>query len=214
MATAENIKATLDVLCRYYRDRDNQPRKLDDVQVAVYLDGLNEFTADELETAARAWMRKSRWFPALSDLRDLLTEPSPDWKTLAHVAWTTFERAIGRAGVYRGVTFADPAIGECVRQTFGSWEHACSYDRDSAGWTIRRQTFLAIFPTVAEKATEPVTLPGLFRNDTPLLIAHVEAFPEPKALLAEADKSKQSLAEVERRFKLIGIQKVATERPA
>jgi hypothetical protein len=214
MATANEVRATLDVLCGYYRDKDNQPRQLADVQKAVYLDGLSEYTPEQLETAARAWIRSSRWFPALSDLRALLTEPSPDWKALAIVAWTTFERAVSRAGVYRGVTFADPAIGECVRQTFGSWEHACSYERDSPGWTIRRQTFVALFPEIARKASTPVTLRGISQRDQPLLIAHVEGFPEPTKLLDVGDKSAESLREVERRFTLLQIQKTEASHEA
>lgn len=201
-ADLREIAATLDVLCRYYRDKHNEPRQLDDVQATVYADGLCEFDALEIESAARQWMRTSRWFPALSDLRAILTGPPTDWEALALIAWATFERAVSAAGVYRGVTFEDPSIGEAVRQTFGSWEHACSYDRDSPGWTIRRQTFVSIFPLIAVKATAPVTLRGLSPVDPPLVIQHVAALPEPKKLLTEQDKSVSVLAEVARRFKL------------
>jgi hypothetical protein len=207
MAALPDIRVVLTNLCDYYRDKNNQPRELSELQIAVYLDGLAEFSADALETAARVWMRKSRWFPALSDLRALLEEPEPNWTELAHVAWTTFERAIGRAGIYSGVTFEDPAIGEAVRQAFGSWEHACSYDRDSPGWAIRRQTFLAVFPSVARKATTPVTLRGISRYDKPLLIAHVEGFPEPARLLEEPDRSPDVLREVTRRFQALTMGK-------
>jgi len=203
MATADDIKATLDVLCRYYRDKNNEPRQLDDVQIVVYVDGLIEFDPGQLELAARQWMRTSKWFPALSDLRTLIEGPAVDWDALGAIAWTTFERAISAAGIYRGVTFEDPAIGEAVRQTFGSWEHACSYDRDSPGWTVRRQTFLSIFPSVAAKATEPVTLRGLSPVDPPLLVAHVPILPEPKRLTIQVDKSASTLAEVQRRFKAL-----------
>lgn len=213
MATVSEIRAVMDGLCGYYRDRNNQPRELADVQKAAYLQGLAEFPAEQLQLAAMAWIRQSRWFPAVSDLRTLLIPPAPDWKSLALLAWTTFERAIGRAGVYRGVTFADPAIGECVRQTFGTWEHACSYERDSPGWTVRRQTFLALFPHIAERATEVVTLPGLGhgKHDTPLLIGPVEGMPDPVKALNAPDHSKDALAEVERRF--ARLQPPPTETP-
>jgi hypothetical protein len=203
MATAADIRAVLDVLCRYYRDKDNLPRRLDEVQIVVYLDGLEEFSADALEFAARRWMRESKWFPALSDLRGLLFGPAIDWSTAALIAWTTFERAIGLAGIYRGVTFSDAAIGETVRQTFGSWEHACNYDRDSPGWTIRRQTFLGLFPHVAQRLTDsaPVTLRGLGQVDKPLLIKPVDGIPKLAPALAAEDRSVNVLAEVTRRFK-------------
>lgn len=72
MATAEEVRETMDVLCRYYRDSNNNPRTLDPVQIAVYLDGLFEYPAETIALAARAWMRQSRWFPALSDLLETL----------------------------------------------------------------------------------------------------------------------------------------------
>lgn len=210
MATAADIQATLKVLCRYYRDRNNQARVLDDVQAAVYLDGLAEFDADQLELAARRWMRQSKWFPALSELRGLLESPI-DWPTVALLAWTTVERAISVAGVYNGVTFADASVGECVRQTFGSWEHACSYDRDSPGWTIKRQTFLALFPHVTQKLTSaaPVTLRGISSQSRPALIAHVDGLPAVAPALAGPDRASDVLAEVQRRFQLVQGQKAA-----
>lgn len=206
MATAAEIQAVMKVLCRYYRDKNNEPRVLDEVQAAVYLDGLSEFSAEELELAARRWMRESRWFPALSDLRGLLITPI-DWPTAALLAWTTLERAIGRAGIYRGATFADAAIGETTRQVFGSWEHACSYDRDSPGWHSRRQLFVSLFPSIAQKMTtnEPVTLKGIGQADKPTLIAPVDGIPQFAPALSEGvDRSKSVLAEVTRRFAALG----------
>jgi hypothetical protein len=112
-------------------------------------------------------MRSSKWFPALSDLRGLLVAPTVDWPAMALMAWTTLERAISKAGIYAGSTFADAAIGETARQVFGTWEHACSYERDSPGWTIKRQNFIGIFPHVAQKLTshKPVTLRGIATHD-------------------------------------------------
>lgn len=206
MATAEAIRVVLDNLRDYYRDKDGQKRPMSEFQIAVYLDGLHEFQADVLESAARQWMRQSRWFPALSDLRGLLTAPAVDWSTMALLAWTAFERAIGHAGIYSGATFQDAAIGETARQTFGTWEHACSYERDSPGWTIKRQTFIGLFPHVAQKLTSnaPVTMRGIASRDMPTIIAHVEGLPAPAQLaLEEPDKSKDVLAEVTRRFKAL-----------
>ena len=206
MATANDIQAVLKILCRYYCDKDSQPRKLNDVQVAVYLDGLSEFDSTELELAARLWMRESKWFPALSDLRDTLVTKT-DWPTVSLLAWTTFERSLSRAGIYSGATFEDAAIGETARQVFGSWEHACSYDRDSPGWTGRRQLFVSMFPSIAQKLTSsaPVTLRGIARQDMPLLIPHQDGVPAVVPMLeAGPDRTVNVLAEVTRRFKALG----------
>lgn len=204
MATVDQIQKTLDVLCRYYTDK-GEPRKLNAVQVTVYLDGLCEFAPDELEFAARRWMKQSKWFPALSDLREQLVEAAPDWTALGHVAWSTVERAISAAGLYRGATFEDGAIGETVRQVFGSWSHACNYERDSPGWAMRKQTFLQVFPMVAKRAEHPpaVTMKGISPIDKPLLIPHVELLPAVVPKLAQRDESKNVLAEVTRRFKAL-----------
>lgn len=207
MATVEEIKSTLDVLCRYYRDKDNNPRKLDDVQIAVYLDGLVEFTADDLEFAARQWMRTSRWFPALSDLRQQLEGEAPDWNALATMAWTTLERTISAAGVYRGARFVDGAIGETARQIFGSWVQACNYERDSPGWAICRQNFLSLFPVIAKRGQhEPtVTLKGIGNgpSDAPLIVQHNDLIPKIQPRLSSRDESKNVLAEVRRRFQAL-----------
>lgn len=173
MTTAiDTVQAVMRVLCEYYREKDGRPYRLNETQIAVYLDGLAKYPAPVLEAAARQHMRQSAFFPKLSELLAVL-EPAADEKTQAHLAWTAFERALGAGGVYRGVTFADGAIGETVRQVFGTWAHACQFETDSPGWAIRRQTFLAIYPTIAARSNgDPVTLRGLHRAE-PLLIGPV-----------------------------------------
>ena len=174
----DHVSATLRVLCSYYCDKDGRPRVLNPVQVTVYTDGLLRFSAEQLELAARQWMKESKWFPALSDLLALL-EPKADATTAGHLAWTCVERAIRQAGVYRGATFVDGRIGEAMRQTFGSWSTACNFDIDSPGWAIRRQTFLSIFESLRNRQIEPVTLPGIARADAPVLIPALELLPLP-----------------------------------
>jgi hypothetical protein len=197
------IRRGLDVLRNYYA-KDNQPHRLNDAQWAVYLDGLRAVSAAELETAARAWMQRSRWFPALSDLLGLL-RPQVDASAAAHLAWTTLERALRSAGAYRGATFLDGAIGETARQVFGSWPAACAFDLDSPGWAIRRQSFLAIYPTLASRVTGPVTLRGMDAQQSPQVIGHVPGLALPPAAADDARELTQAeavnaLGEVTRRF--------------
>lgn len=194
-----SVRKTLDVLRNYYANRDGQPHQLNAVQVSVYLDGLAQFAPEELEAAARAWMRDSQFFPRLSELLHLLS-PKADVDTLAHVAWAKLEREIRRIGAYRGATFSDAAFGEAVRQTFGSWSAACRFDPDSPGWAIRRQTFMAIFKTLVHRADlAPVTLPGLHQTQDPQLIAPIDGMPRVPALQAAADRSGEVMATVRRR---------------
>lgn len=217
--TAAQINAGLRVLRNYYADKKGTPHALNDVQLSVYLDGLAPFSAPELEAASRAWMRQSRWFPALSDLLELLS-PAVSVADQAALAWTAVEQAIRRIGSYRSVQFADPPIGETVRQVFGTWPRACHFDFDSPGWTLRRQQFVALYPTIARRGgSAPVTLGGLHRDDRPALVAHVEGLPAPRdhALTGPddspftGDEARRLLAEVEKRTPTGRLQATASE---
>lgn len=175
--TPQEVNAGLAVLKNYYA-KDGKPHVLNDVQVAAYVDHLAPYSAAALETACKRWIATSKWFPAVSDLLEILRGPVLDEKAQAQLAWTTFERALRRAGVYAGATFANGAIGETARQVFGSWALACQFDLDSPGWTLRRQSFLALYPGIAARSEgQPVTLRGIAEIAEPVLIGPVAGLP-------------------------------------
>ena len=157
----------LQTLCVFYPTQ-GRPHVMNDLQAEVYIAALSRFTPEQLDAAGKRWMLVGKFFPALSELLELL-EPRVSAATEAHIAWASVERAIRQAGVYRGATFEDGRIGEAFRQTFGSWATACNFDIDSPGWAIRRQTFMAVFGSLASQAVPPVTVRGL-RPEAPLLI--------------------------------------------
>jgi len=194
--TPKEISDGLTVLRNQYA-KQGEPYVLNDVQVANYIRELSPFTVDEFATAARAWIRSGKWFPAIPELLALIEGPALDLKDAAQLAWTAVERAIRQAGSYRGATFADGCIGETVQQVFGSWPVACGYDFDSPGWAIKRQTFLAVFPGIAQRSRGGlVTLAGLHRNADPMVVAHVDGLPAPagKALTDGADGDRMPLS--------------------
>jgi hypothetical protein len=195
-----HVKRVLDVLCGYYSDRDGNPRKLNSVQITIYAEGLAEYPPEVLEAAARRWMKQSKFFPALSELLELIAPPV-DLDALAHTAWSRLEREIRSIGAYRSVSFSQPAFGVAVRETFGSWAAACSFDTDSPGWAIRRQTFLSIFKTACKREYDhhPIVLHGLHRDSAPEPIGLLEGLPEPRFLEAAGDRSHDVLTEVKRR---------------
>lgn len=129
----------------------------------------------QLEVTVRAAGEPA--FPALGTWLRLLGAGTLDVDAAAHLAWTTFEQSLRRAGAYRGATFVDGAIGETARQVVGSWPAACAFDVDSPGWAIRRQSFLAVYPTFHGRVSGPVTLGGLHAHETPVVIGHVEGLP-------------------------------------
>ena len=205
--TRDEIVRGVRVLANYYADAQGQPKALNDVQWAAYLSGLAPFTTAEFEAASTAWMRQSAFFPRLSDLLGLLLPPALAPEVLAHEAWATVERTARSVGAYRGVVFEDGALGETVRQVFGSWPAVCGFDVDSPGWAIRRQSFLALYPAALTRhgTHGPVTLPGLDRALSPRVIAagrSVRALPVGDAAPAALSPSeaKNALGEIRDRF--------------
>lgn len=196
MADVNEIRDVLKVLREFYGDTKNGPWKLNDAQNAMYFSELAAFTKDQLTIAARAHMAESAFFPKLSELLKII-KPPKSLDADVSLAWTTLERAIRRAGIYRGVTFADGQLGATVVQVFGSWAAACNYDWDGPGWAIRRQMFKDIFPTNRGKL-EPVTLRGIGAGDPPLLIGELptDALPAHDA----RDRAKDVLKDIQRRF--------------
>lgn len=179
--TSKHVQAVMDGLCNYYTDRAGQPRLLNTTQTAVYAALLGKFDHAQLQAAAEAWMRQSAFFPAASDLLKLLAPPMES-AALAQLAWATVERAIRIGGIYQGAHFPQGAIGEAVRQVFGTWMQACSFDLDSPGWAIRRQSFLAIFPALVTRDLPAVTLRGLHANGSPYVVPLIEGMPTPLAI--------------------------------
>lgn len=205
MRDTSPVRVVMDRLCEYYADRDGNPRRLNTTQAAVYLAGLGGYAPQELERAATVWMGKSKFFPALSELLEILSPPI-DWPAVTNSAWATVEQAIKHGGAYRGAWFAQGAVGEAVREVFGTWPTACSFDFDSPGWAIRRQTFLAVFPSIAQREHEPMVLRGLNANDAPYAVPLVHGLPEhgSDSMLPEHDPSPREaqslIADIESRF--------------
>jgi hypothetical protein len=188
MALPDPVTMILKVLGVQYADKDGNERRLSPAQIVIYRQELGRFSAAELEAAARAWIRKSRFFPAVSDLLDILESPV-DAAAASQLAWAAVERAIRAAGIYRGAHFPQGAIGETVRQVFGTWATACGFDYDSPGWAIRRQSFLAIFPVVNRHPHTPVTLKGIHGTSEPYQVPLVEGIAAP-ALTAAEDRER------------------------
>lgn len=195
---------TINVLRNFYT-KNGEPHVLNDVQLTIYTQTLDRFDEGQLEAAARHFITHSKFFPALSELLAIL-EPTASPEQQAHMAWAALESAVRRAGAYAGVTFMNGSVGQTARQVFGTWKAACSFDLDSPGWAIRRQTFLALFPTIAARDSgAPVTLHGSERGASPIVIGPIDGLPA-TAVLGEGDRelspaeSIAALADIRRRF--------------
>lgn len=178
------VQKFLQKLCEFYPSQ-GRPHVMNDTQIEVYLSALSRFTPEQLDRAGKRVMLSSKFFPALSELLELL-EPKTDSKALAELAWSSVLRALRSGGIYRGATFQTGAVGEAVRQVFGTWAAACSFDTDSAGWTVRRTAFLNVFPTLLNRPMGPVTLAGLHGAENAYQVPALEGAPSAAALPAYA----------------------------
>lgn len=168
--TPQEAKTVIDALRKHYA-RDGKDYVLNEIQLAFYTKALLPYQPSEGQDAVQRAIAASKYFPAVSELLALLRGPELSPEAQAQLAWTTFERALARAGAYNGVTFEDGAIGETVRQVFGGWWQACQFDLDSPGWAIRRQSFLALYPHLASRVTGEVMFRGLSERYQPVRIA-------------------------------------------
>lgn len=181
-----HVQRLLQVLCAFYTSQ-GKPHVMNDLQAEVYISALARFTPEDLEAAGKRHMLTSKFFPALSELLELL-KPQVDTAALSQMAWLSVERAIRAAGVYRGAHFEQGVVGEAVRQVFGTWATACQFDVDSPGWAIRRQSFLTIFPSLLGRQFEPVTLLGQHRDREPYQVPPIAALEAVRPLLSSATR--------------------------
>lgn len=172
----------LRAMCECFTDQHGNPRVMTETQIAMYAKRLSVYDRATLVAALERHMERSKWFPALSELVDLI-EPKADAKALAELAWLSVQSAMRRGGIYRGATFTTGAVGEAVRLVFGSWADACSMEVDSFAWSQRRGQFLTILPGLLERNIPPVTLGGLHRGD-PYVVPALEGAPVVAALPA------------------------------
>jgi hypothetical protein len=176
------VQMFLRKLCEFYPSQ-GQPHRMNDTQIEVYLSALARFSPQQLDQAGKRYMLTGKFFPALSELLELL-EPKTDSKAIAELAWGSVLQAIRAGGIYRGATFQTGAVGEAMRQVFGSWSAACSFDTDSPGWAIRRTSFLTIFPTLLNRPMGPVTLAGLHGSENAYRVPALQGAPVAAALPA------------------------------
>jgi hypothetical protein len=185
------VQKFLQVLCVFYPSQ-GKPHVMNDTQIEVYLSALSRFTPEQLDRAGKQYMLTGKFFPALSELMELL-EPKADLKDAAHMAWALFERTMRSVGSYRSVRFENGAVGETIRQVFGTWGAAGQFDTTSATWAIKRQTFLATFQRLAPQAIPPTTLGGQHRDAEVVTVPLMAGLPHVPALTS-GQPSKEALS--------------------
>lgn len=124
MTQTKQQKAELAVmvagLAEAYRHR------LSEAGLAMYTAGLEDLPLEALRSAFTRALRTCKFFPAVSELREMAGEVTPEAR--ARVAWEAACRAAAEHGAYRSVTFDDPIINAVLRYMYGgaAWETFCS----------------------------------------------------------------------------------------
>jgi hypothetical protein len=138
-----------------------QGREVTEIQARVYAEQLGDIPFDRLQAAGNAHLREQKFFPGISELRQLAGEPSADDRAV--LAWLALERAAETAGAYADVIFQDAAAAAAVRVMFGSWPAVCELAGDGPAWGARRAEFLAAYRAARRSlgSTAPVRLKGL-----------------------------------------------------
>lgn len=154
----------------------------------VYAELLAEYPQEAVANACRDLTQdESYGFPQCGAIITRIKKALyGDVKGNALKAWAEVLKAARRAGAYRGVEFADPAMAEALRIAVGSWSGLCSLDTESFQYSTARKTFLEIYEREAVKPRggEPVYLPGLGSSASPYLVPRIDgldtqALPKP-----------------------------------
>ncbi len=110
--------------------------KIDQHTITAYHWALGERSYQDIEGAAKVWMRTGKFFPKPSELLEILSENKAAGDVVVEAAWG---EVIGQASAvgFRGQpTFSHPLIADAVRAI--GWRDICMTDYADYG-TLRAQ---------------------------------------------------------------------------
>jgi hypothetical protein len=112
-----------------YRLRDVPDEKSDSLMQS-YQQFLADIPDAQLEAAALSWLASGKFFPAVSDLRDLAFQMGNPDRLSPEEAWGKVRQAILDAGVYREPEFEDGLITRAVK--IMGWRNLCMSENEPA----------------------------------------------------------------------------------
>lgn len=112
----------------------------------MYWSALREYPITDIERAVVMLIRKNKYMPKPSEIREMLNGGSTEEK--AEAAWIRVTESLARYGTHRSVDFADKAINAAVRM-IGGW---CALGRrEGNSYHIQaRRDFLAAYKRATE----------------------------------------------------------------
>ncbi len=110
--------------------------KIDQHTITAYHWALGEKSYQDIEQAAKVWMRTGKFFPKPAELLEILSVNKTAGDVVVEAAWGEVMQQAGSVGHRGQPTFSHPLIGEAVRAI--GWRDICLTDYADYG-TLRAQ---------------------------------------------------------------------------
>lgn len=125
-------------LCEYF-DKPFSQALLD-----IYWRGLEDLSIEQFESAVTVVIRSAKWFPKISELREL-AHGNPDERAIA--AWEQVKEAIARGGYVSSVVFEDSKITRAIEH-IGGWVKLCMAEGKDA--KFMQKDFMAVYKALTD----------------------------------------------------------------
>jgi len=133
MASKEKIVAAIGTLCEAF---NRKPTPLTFKAYEIALADVSDASLDQAATSALR--RPDKFMPTPGELRQLAISGGVSFEARADIAWNEFDRAVGRLGADRSVTFADGLINATVT-LLGGWIQCCEKHGDDYFVWLQKQ---------------------------------------------------------------------------
>jgi len=133
--------------------------KLSAAKQALYFEALRDLPFGDVAAALNAAAKVCIFMPRPAELRRLAIGDADD---LAEQAWMTMRRAMACIGGYSSLVTSNPALGEAILATFGSWPEACSSELSPEMWAAKRKEFGRVYRVLTGRRLDGARyLPGV-----------------------------------------------------
>lgn len=149
------VIATINALAEFYKEQ------LSEIRLELYIGGLEDLTADEVDRAAKIAVKSLRFFPKPVELIELVKGSNTD---IAEQAWQIAWNAYLKAGYWDSVLFQDGAIARTITIVYGGWVQFSEASRQLSPemQQAKRKEFLSTYRRESQRPHEPQRLPGHF----------------------------------------------------
>lgn len=147
------VIAAVNALAEFYKE------PLSEIRLELYIGGIEDLTADEVERAAKMAVKSLRFFPKPVELIEFVKGSNTD---IAEQAWQIAWNAYQKAGYWDSVLFQDGAIARTIQIVYDGWVQFSQASRELSPemQQAKRKSFLSTYRRESQHAKEPQRLPG------------------------------------------------------